>query len=430
MQEIDLSIGLGCVSLSTVIWLGLLGWRGGFWRSDVVLEREFSGEHTNLSSPPTPLTERNEPNQWFEIPLLKEELGGSSRISDSQAISSICAVIPARNEAELLPATLKSLLLQTYAGTFTVILVDDHSTDGTAAVARQTAAALGKSEQLQIISAQPLPAGWSGKLWAMHQGIQAATLLAPDYILLTDADIEHDPENLQRLVTQATSKKLNMVSVMVRLRCESVWEKLLIPAFVFFFEKLYPFRWVNDPHKPTAAAAGGCILIRQTALDRIGGIESIRQALIDDCALAQAVKGDGESRIWLGLSDYTRSLRPYPSLATIWDMVKRTAFTQLNYSFLLLIGTMLGMSVLYLAAPVGLLTGLAMGDRMLASVSLVNWLLMAGAYYPTVRFYRCQPILAVSLPLIAFLYTLMTVDSAVRYWQGRGGAWKGRVYSS
>jgi hopene-associated glycosyltransferase HpnB len=425
MQEIDLSIGLACVSLSLFIWLGLLIGRGGFWRSDVVLERE-SGEHIGSRSPLTPLTKRGVPDKWFEVPLLKGDLGGASHVSVSQPF--ICAVIPARNEADLLPLTLKSLLIQTYPNAFQIILVDDHSTDGTAEVAR-------KSEQLQIISAQPLPAGWSGKLWAMHQGVEAAKKLAPDYILLTDADILHDPDNLQRLVRLAISQNLDMASIMVRLRCESVWEKLLIPAFVFFFEKLYPFRWVNDPARQTAAAAGGCILIRQTALDRIGGIASIRQALIDDCALAQAVKGsggdeeDGEARIWLGLSDYTHSLRPYPSLDTIWDMVTRTAFTQLNYSPLLLIGTVLGMGILYLAAPIGLLTGLGMRHWLLVSLSLLNWLMMTGAYYPTVRFYRCQ-MLAVSLPLIAFLYTLMTIDSAIRYWQGRGGAWKGRVYSS
>lgn len=394
MQEIDISIGLACVSLSTLIWLVLLLGRGGFWRSDVVLEQE--------TTPPA-----------FPLP-------------------SICAVIPARNEADLLPTTLRSLLSQTYTGKFSLILVDDHSTDGTATAAKQTAADLRKSEQLQILSAQPLPAGWSGKLWAMHQGVEAAKKLAPDYILLTDADIEHDPANLQRLVTLAASQNLDMASVMVRLRCESGWEKLLIPAFVFFFEKLYPFRWVNDPARRTAAAAGGCILIRQTALERIGGIDSIRQALIDDCALAQAVKGsgeDGEARIWLGLSDCTRSLRPYPSLMTIWEMVARTAFTQLNYSVLLLLGTVLGMSILYLAAPLGLLVGLATDDLLLGGVSLINWLMMMVAYYPTVRFYRCQPLFTISLPLIAFLYTLMTIDSAIRYWQGRGGAWKGRVYS-
>ncbi len=396
-------IELGLTLLSLIIWLFLLTWRGQFWRTDQILEVESPAL---LPSPP-----------------------------------SICAVIPARNEADLLPITLRSLLTQDYPGAFTIFLVDDHSTDGTTQVAKSTAFELGKEEQLQVIAAETLPPGWTGKLWAMEQGIQKAQMLAPEYLLLTDADIQHDVANLRRLVDKAQQENLDLASVMVRLRCESFWEQLLIPAFVFFFQKLYPFRWVNDPRNYTAAAAGGCILIRRESLIKIGGIEVVRQALIDDCALAEAVKrsgGVGEWRskgfnhrggnIWLGLSDLTCSLRPYPSLETIWGMVARTAFTQLNYSPLLLLGTLFGMTIIYLLPPLAAVVGVFTGYWSLAVAGLAGWLLMTLAYLPTIRFYKCSPFFALCLPAIGFLYTLMTLDSALRHWQGRGGAWKGRVY--
>ncbi|MEH2132755.1 MAG: glycosyltransferase [Nostoc sp.] len=403
-------IVLGLMLLSLTIWLGLLCFRGQFWQLDQQLE---IGE--------TPL----------------------------KSLPVVCAVVPARNEAELLPTTLRSLLLQDYPGSFNVFLVDDRSTDQTANFAEGVAHAVGKPQQLHIISGESLPLGWSGKLWAVEQGIKSASKFAPDYFLLTDADIEHDPGNLRRLVAKAVQEDLDMVSVMVRLRCESFWEKLLIPAFVFFFQKLYPFRWVNNPNNPTAAAAGGSILIAREALERIGGIQVIRQALIDDCALAQAVKRSGgvgdkgtspipsQGRIWLGLSTLTLSLRPYDSLATIWDMVARSAYTQLNYSPLLLLGTLVGMPLIYLVPPMGVILGLIWGNWAMsgdkthyvyALTGLFGWLLMSLAYYPTIRFYKCSPWLAFSLPAIAFIYTLMTLDSALRHWQGRGGAWKGRVY--
>ncbi|MEH2008849.1 glycosyltransferase [Nostoc sp.] len=395
-------IVLGLMLLSLTIWLGLLYFWGQFWRTDQQLE---IGE--------TPL----------------------------KSLPVVCAVVPARNEAELLPTSLRSLLLQDYPGSFNVFLVDDRSTDRTANFAEGVAHAVGKPQQLHIISGVSLPPGWSGKLWAVEQGINSASKFAPDYFLLTDADIEHDPGNLRRLVAKAVQEDLDLVSVMVRLRCESFWEKLLIPAFVFFFQKLYPFRWVNNPNNPTAAAAGGSILIAREALERIGGIQVIRQALIDDCALASAVKRSGavvaakgtspmpnQGRIWLGLSTLTRSLRPYDSLATIWDMVARSAYTQLNYSPLLLLGTLVGMPLIYLVPPMNLILGVFWGNWAIALTGLLGWLLMAFAYYPTIRFYKCSPWLALSLPAIAFLYTLMTLDSALRHWQGRGGAWKGRVY--
>ncbi|WP_375515973.1 glycosyltransferase, partial [uncultured Nostoc sp.] len=249
-------IVLGFMILSLTIWLGLVCFWGQFWRVDQQLE----------------VTE-----------------------TQLQSLPVVCAVVPARNEAQLLPTTLRSLLLQDYPGSLNVFLVDDRSTDQTANFAEGAAHAVGKPEQLHIISGVSLPPGWSGKLWAVEQGINNASKFAPDYFLLTDADIEHDPGNLRRLVAKAVQEDLDLVSVMVRLRCESFWEKLLIPAFVFFFQKLYPFRWVNNPNNPTAAAAGGSILIAREALERIGGIQVIRQALIDDCALAQAVKrGTGD----------------------------------------------------------------------------------------------------------------------------------------
>ncbi|HEY9600178.1 MAG TPA: glycosyltransferase [Allocoleopsis sp.] len=407
------NIGLGLAFLTLIIWVFLLGWRGQFWRADQRLK-----------------VQANEPEIWPRV----------------------YAIIPARNEADLLPVTLRSLLTQDYPGNLTVILVDDHSTDGTADVARSVGSDLGVSvvdaetpsepnssekhpARLHILLAQALPPGWTGKLWALEQGIcyaQAQTP-APDYILLTDADIEHDPLNLRQLVAKARHEDLDLVSLMVRLRCESFWERFLIPAFVFFFQKLYPFPWVNNPANRMAAAAGGCSLIDREALTRIGGMQAVRSALIDDCALAGAVKStgkqDGKGRIWLGLADSTHSLRPYPTLDTIWNMVARTAFTQLNYSPWLLLGTIAAMSIIYLVPPIGVLWGTIARNWLIAIASWLSWLLMAFAYLPTVRYYHRSPVWALSLPAIAFLYTLMTLDSALRHWQKRGGTWKGRVYS-
>lgn len=389
------NIFFGFTALSLLIWIYLLCFRGQFWRTD----QQLSESSVSISQ--RYLLQQIEP-------------------------PSIAVVIPARNEADMLPITLRSLLLQQYSGDLNIFLVDDHSTDGTAQVAQATAAALEKSDRLHIISAAPLPPGWTGKLWALEQGIQAATALNPDYFLLTDADVEHDSTNLQKLVNKAIDDDRELVSLMVRLRCASVWEKLLIPAFVFFFAKLYPFRWSNDPNKSIAAAAGGCSLIRRDALTRIGGVNAIRQALIDDCALAEAIKSSGSHRIWLGLTPTTKSLRPYDSLQTIWYMVARTAYTQLNYSPLLLIGTLFGMFIVYLAPIVGLITG----NSLIVLIGALTYLLMSIAYLPIVRFYECSIGYAFLLPAIAFLYTLMTIDSARRHWQGKGGAWKGRTYES
>lgn len=387
MATIILSLTL----LSLVIWLFLILFWGQFWRINHLLEA-------------TP-----------------------DKDIDNNTLPTVCVVIPARNEADVIAISLRSLLLQDYPGNFTIFLVDDQSSDGTANIAQGVAYALDKTQQLQIISSPPLPPGWTGKLWAMAQGVQTASLLKPDYFLLTDADIEHHPSNLRRLVAKAESQKLDLVSIMVRLRCQSFWEQLLIPAFVFFFQKLYPFSWVNNPKKAIAAAAGGCILIHKEALNRIGGLQVIRQALIDDCSLAKAVKST-KGRIWLGLSVLTYSLRPYDSLKTIWDMVARSAYTQLNYSPFLLLGSLLGMTLVYIVPPVGIILGLVFGNWTITLTSVIGYLLMTFAYFPIIRFYKCSSAFAFSLPIISFMYTCMTLDSALQHWQGRGGAWKGRVY--
>ncbi|MFM7408280.1 MAG: glycosyltransferase [Cuspidothrix sp.] len=386
MTGIILSLTL----LSLVIWLFLLIFWGQFWRVDQQLETD--------------------------------------RDIDNNSLPTVCVVIPARNEADVIPVSLRSLLVQDYPGNFTIFLVDDQSSDGTADIAQGVAYALDKTQQLQIVTSSALPTGWTGKLWAMEQGVQKASALTPDYFLLTDADIEHDPRNLRRLVAKAEKQKLDLVSIMVRLRCQSFWEQLLIPAFVFFFQKLYPFSWVNDRKKAIAAAAGGCILIHSEALNRIGGLQIIRQALIDDCSLAKAVKSN-HGNIWLGLSSTTHSLRPYDSLKTIWDMVARSAYTQLNYSPFLLLGSLLGMTLVYIVPPLAIILGLILGNGIISLTAFIAYLLMTFAYFPIIGFYKCSPVFAFSLPAIAFLYTLMTIDSAFRHWQGRGGMWKGRVYA-
>ncbi|MEN9566144.1 MAG: hypothetical protein RLZZ69_1340 [Cyanobacteriota bacterium] len=377
------------VVLSLSIWLFLLLFWGNFWRADCRLDN-------------------------------------SQKLND---YPTVCAVVPARNEVEVIAASLTSLLNQDYAGQFDLVLVDDNSSDRTTEIARQTATQLGKSDRLTVIAGQPLASGWKGKLWAMHQGIEAVSTQAntPDYWLFTDADIQHDLPNLTQLVTQAETEDLDLVSLMVLLRCQSFWEKLLIPAFVFFFQKLYPFAWVNDPKRSIAAAAGGCVLISNHALTKIGGIASIKNALIDDCTLAQAVKSTG-NKIYLGLSETTISLRGYDNLKVIWDTIARTAYTQLNYSPLLLAGTVIGMSVIYLTAPIGLVWGLVFGNWLIFSICTITWSLMIWAYLPTIKLYKISPAWAGLLPAIAFLYTLMTIDSAVKYYQGKGGAWKGRTY--
>ncbi len=321
----------------------------------------------------------------------------------------VAVVIPARNEAQVVGKAVASLAAQDYAGPIEIFVVDDHSTDGTAEAARGA----------HVLQAGPLPEGWTGKLWAVSEGVRAAAAFEPDYFLLTDADVVHAPGNLSRLVALAEARGYDLASLMVELRCETLAERALIPAFVFFFLKLYPPRWIASSKHSTAGAAGGCMLLRREALERIGGIAGIRGELIDDCALARAVKRGG-GRVWLGLTSAARSIREYNSFGEVGRMISRTAFTQLGYSPVLLAGTVLGMFAIYLLPPV-----LALVFR--SWLAAVAWLMMMAAYAPVLRLYRRPLAWAPALPLVALFYTVATVVSAVRYWAGRGGAWKGRT---
>ncbi|AFZ53715.1 glycosyltransferase [Cyanobacterium aponinum] len=379
-------------TLSLIIWIYLITARGNFWLC----------------------------NQFLESQILKEKLN-------------ITIIIPARNEAENISICLESLLNQDYQGDFKIILVNDQSEDNTAQIAENLARKKNQTHRLIILNGKPLPQGWSGKLWAMSQGVEwARQNLSTDYFLFTDADIKHSVDNLSQLLAKAEKDNLDLVSLMVKLHCQSFWEKLLIPAFIFFFQKLYPFPLINNPRSKVSGAAGGCILIREKALTRIGGIEALKQALIDDCTLASLVKKSlpPNHGIWLGLSNNTVSLRKYPTLNPIWNMVARTAFTQLNYSTLLLIGTILGMFITYLISPIAFLYSLYTLNIPLLIISLITLLLMALSYYPTVKLYQLPIFYSFCLSAIAFLYTLMTIDSAFRHWQGKGGQWKGRVYGN
>jgi hopene-associated glycosyltransferase HpnB len=369
-------------ALALAIWLYLLLARGGFWLSS---QRD--------DGKPAPLP------AWPKLAV----------------------VIPARDEAEGIAACIGSLLRQDYAGEWSITLVDDGSTDGTADIARQAAAAVGAGRRLEVVAGAPLPAGWTGKLWALAQGIEVAERLAPDYFLLSDADIVYAPDVLSRLAARAQAGGLVLTSLMVKLRCESLAERALIPAFIFFFEMLYPFAWINRPHAATAGAAGGCMLVRADKLRQAGGIAAIRNALIDDCALAAILKTQGP--IWLGLTQQAHSIRAYPGFEDIRRMVARSAYAQLRYSPLILAGVLAGMGLTYLAPPLLALFGTGAARIM----GLTAWLLMAIAFQPVLRFYRVSPLWGVALPAIAFCYTLFTLDSGLQYWRGKGGLWKGRV---
>jgi hopene-associated glycosyltransferase HpnB len=371
-------------ALAAAIWLYLVLARGGFWLC----------------------SERHE--------------GGPAMAASWPAVT---VVIPARNEADGIAETVASLLRQDYAGPLKIILVDDDSSDGTADVARRTAASLNASERLAIIDGQPLPRGWTGKLWAVKQGVAAAQSAADasEYILLSDADIRYAPEVLTGLMARAVANKLVLTSLMVKLRCESFAERALIPAFIFFFQMLYPFPWVNKPASATAAAAGGCMLVRSDALKTAGGIDAIRNALIDDCSLAKLLKAQGP--IWLGLTERVHSTRPYPDVEDIRRMVSRSAYAQLRYSPLLLAGTVVGMALTYLAPP--LLT--VFGSCPARWLALLAWGLMALSFVPTLRLYRRSLLWGPALPAIALCYMLFTLDSALQFARGKGGLWKGRV---
>jgi hopene-associated glycosyltransferase HpnB len=337
---------------------------------------------------------------------------------------SVVAVIPARDEAEVIGRAVGSLLAQDYRGPLHIIVVDDHSSDGTAAAVREAAARAGAADRLTVVASEPLPSGWSGKLWAVRQGVAIAGAREPDYLLLTDADIVHAPGNLAALVARAETGGFDLASLMVRLNCRSLWERLLIPAFVLFFFMLYPPRWVADPRSSTAAAAGGCMLIRRATLEKIGGVDSIRHEIIDDCALARRVKAVG--RVWLGAAHGTSSIREYHSWRPIWDMIARCAFAQLGYSATALIAMVVLMIAIFVAPPLLLLSGSITGVALGAPI----WLAMSLTYVPMLRFYRCPVVLAPFLPLIALFYTAATIASAIQYWRGRGGQWKGRYQAA
>ncbi|MEU3214984.1 glycosyltransferase [Streptomyces sp. NPDC006971] len=340
---------------------------------------------------------------------------------------SVAIVVPARDEADMLPVSLPSLLTQDYPGVAEVFVVDDCSEDGTGDVARALSVRYGGLPVTVASPGEPEP-GWTGKLWAVRHGMVLARARRPEYLLLTDADIAHEPDSLRELVSAAVSGGFDLVSQMARLRVSSVWERLVVPAFVYFFSQLYPFRWVNRAGARTAAAAGGCVLLRTKAADRARVPESIRQAVIDDVSLARAVRRGG-GRIWLGLAERVDSVRPYPRLADLWRMVSRSAYTQLRHSPVLLLGTVLGLALVYLAPPVALVAGLLGGDPVAAWAGGAAWAVMAGTYLPMLRYYRQSPWSAPLLPFTALLYLLMTVDSAVRHHRGRGAAWKGRTYA-
>jgi hopene-associated glycosyltransferase HpnB len=341
----------------------------------------------------------------------------------------VAAVLPARDEAATVKTVLEGLIAQDYPGPLAIFLVDDGSGDGTGEIARAVAAVAPANRPITVVDGRPLPAGWTGKLWALAQGVEAAEACqpGPDFLLFTDADIAHGPRQLRRLVAQAEASQADLVSLMAKLVCASLWERLLIPAFVYFFQKLYPFARVSDPRRHTAAAAGGCVLIRGPALARIGGVAAIRGRLIDDCSLAAAVKRSG-GRLWLGLADETRSLRGYDGLGPIWAMVARSAYTQLRHSPWLLLGTLLGMALLYLVPPLLALSWPWHGDATAGLAASLAWLLMALSYRPMLAYYRRPATEALLLPVAGLLYTLMTLDSA-RLYYGRGGnRWKGRDY--
>ena len=362
------------------IWLGLIGARGGFW---------LARERDTRDVPP-------EPARWPEV----------------------AAVVPARDEAAVIARSIESLLRQDYPGRFRVVLVDDASSDGTAAIA----CAVEGGDRLELVRARPLGPGWTGKLWGLSQGVAHAGP-APRYLWQTDADIVHAPDTLRSLVARAEARGLVLVSLMARLRCESLAERALVPAFVFFFQMLYPFAQVNRPHG-MGAAAGGCMLVRREALEAAGGIAAIRGALIDDCALGALLKRQGP--IWLGLTDRSRSIRPYDGFGAVAAMISRSAYAQLGYSPLALLGTLAGLALVYAVPP-----ALALAGHGWARVAgAAAWTLMGIAFQPMLRFYRRWPLWGLALPAIAAFYAGCTLLSAFQHHRGRGGMWKGRAQAA
>ena len=427
MFSIALIAGWICVA----VWVYLLVGHGHFWRVSLL----------------PALADRRPERGTQSIPDAAESEDPYARLgaaSFSPAVSveasrdsAIAAVIPARNEADVIGRAVTSLLQQTTnvlptlspesgedhgAPSLHIFVVDDNSADGTAEVARKAALEHSASDRVTIISGRRLPPGWSGKLWALQQGVEQALTLKPDFLLFTDADIEYSSHNVGLLISVAENGRYDLVSFMVKLHCRSLAERLLIPAFVFFFFMLYPPEWIRDPGRKTAGAAGGCILIRPAALERIGGIAAIREEIIDDCALARAVKQSG-GRVWLGATAGSHSVRPYDSFADVERMIARTAFNQLRHSALLLLGTVAGMLLIYVL-PLALLFS---GSARLSVLGAIALLLMCGSYLPMVRFYGLSPLWALTLPVSATFYTVATIHSAIKYWSGRGGEWKGRA---
>ena len=378
--------------LSLLIWAYLVLARGGFWRINAA-------------------------------PLGMISPGNDSPTNGTQVNPArIAVIIPARNEADVVGLAIRSLLQQTGDHKIHIFLVDDASADGTAQAARAAAIVGDQTQNLTIVPASLLPPGWSGKLWAMQQGIEQAGKTAPDFFLFTDADIEHAPDSLATLVSIAQAGGYDMASFMVKLHCQSVAEKLLIPAFVYFFFKLYPPAWISNPRRSEAGAAGGCILIRPAALEKAGGIAAIRQEVIDDCSLAARVKSNG-GRLWLGASATTHSIRPYEGFSGIGHMISRSAFNQLRHSNILLLLSMAGMAATYLLPP-----ALVAGHRLApAALGGTAWLLMVVSYWPVLRLYRLSPLWALAVPAAAVFYMGATFYSAWKYWTGRGGEWKGRI---
>jgi len=387
--------------LVLLIWAYLMFARGGFWRIYPALPPLLLPGDASYGSP------------------------------SSERPVRIAVIIPARNEADVIGQAILSLLRQAGQNAIHIFLVDDGSTDSTAQVARAAAMAAGQTEDITVVRGTPLPPGWSGKLWALEQGIELARQTNPDFFLFTDADIEHASDSLSSLVAIARGAPYDLASFMVKLHCQSVAEKLLIPAFVYFFFKLYPPAWIANPRRTTAGAAGGCILIRPAALDKAGGIGAIRQEVIDDCSLAARVKRTG-GRLWLGASATTRSIRPYGGFSEIGRMISRSAFSQLRHSTLFLLLSMVGMAATYLLPPALVLGDLLGGHHAGAAALVVGtcaaaWLLMIVSYVPVLRLYRLSPLWALALPAAAVFYVGATFHSAVKYWSGRGGQWKGRI---
>jgi hopene-associated glycosyltransferase HpnB len=375
--------------MALAIWLYLIAFRGGFWRA---ADRDDAALAAGVDI------------QW----------------------PAVTVVIPARDEADSIGQTVTSLLRQDYPGAFHVVVVDDQSRDGTADLARGAAVLLGGSDRLTVVSGEPLAPGWTGKLWAQHQGVDIAGEIEPrpTYLLLTDADITYAPDAVTHLVARSERDGLVLNSLMAKLRCKSFAERMLVPAFIFFFQMLYPFAWARNPRRGTAAAAGGCMLVRFDALAAAGGVGAIRGALIDDCSLAKLLKRDGP--IAISLTERVTSIRDYPKVGDIRRMVSRTAYAQLRYSPLLLAGTVLGLGLTYLA-PVALTF---FADGLPQFAGLFAWLLMALAFRPTLRFYGLSRLWAPLLPLIAAVYMAFTLDSAYQHARGRGGMWKGRAQAN